>query len=118
MILPSRSLTVTMSATLARSARQLASDIRKTPVPEALCLAASSALWGMPVPRVVLVTSGEFEGGDPAVRQRLLRRLCAGTNPHFAVGVGEVALDRRLGEVQRGGYLLVAHAARRLQQYL
>jgi hypothetical protein len=38
-------------------------------------------------------------------------------DPYLGVGVGEVALDRGPGEVQRGGYLPVAQAASGLEQY-
>src|SRR5215203_1320685 len=61
MILPSRSLMVTMSTKLARSARRRLSD--------ALCLEATSASRVM---AAFLVFLGDLEGGDPAVGERAL----------------------------------------------
>src|SRR3712207_5240566 len=60
----------------------------------------------------------EVAGGDPALGERLLGGLAAASDAHLRVDVGQVALDGRLRDEQRGGYAAVGEPAGGEQQYL
>src|SRR5215210_736360 len=56
--------------------------------------------------------------GDPVLLQGLPSRLPARGDAHLRVDVGQVALDGRLREVKRGGYLVVGEPPCRQEQDL
>src|SRR5918993_2385626 len=65
-----------------------------------------------------LVFPGDVPGGDPTLGERLSRRLGPGADAQLLVDVGEVALDRGLGEMEAFGYLAVGEGAGRQKQDL
>src|SRR5918998_2160355 len=92
--------------------------VRMMQAPKRLaCGSARSAEQGECSSRT-LVFPGDVPGRDPTLRKRLPRRLAPGADAQLLVDVGEVALDRRLGEMEGLSYLATGEGTGRQQQDL